>query len=302
MPTGRRPLLQLLAGGAAAFAGLAGGGRGAAAAAASADAAEQVLLDPQWPAAWPFRPDDFSRFDESADTAFYESPRFVTHIDDAAIGALTKYYAAVFPPSGQDDVAVLDICSSWISHYPAGFTAGRISGLGMNAEELKRNPALSDFAVADLNATPVLPYPDNSFDVVTNTVSVDYLNRPLEVFAEIRRVLKPGGCSINSFSNRCFPTKAISLWTSTGDLDHGERHRTSRFPALAAAPRPLPAPAGACPSSPPRRRPASVVWVVGSYFHYAGGFEAPYAKDITASGLLGKRGDPMYVVCARKSA
>ncbi len=25
-------------------------------------------------------------------------------------------------------MAVLDLCSSWISHYPKGYTAGRIAG------------------------------------------------------------------------------------------------------------------------------------------------------------------------------
>jgi SAM-dependent methyltransferase len=248
------------------MAAIAGGGRGVAAAAAAAPtAAEQVLLDPQWPAEWPWRAEDhFQRYDESADAAFYESPRFVAHIDDAAIQSLTGYYAEVFPSSGSQNTALLDVCSSWISHYPPGYAAGRISGLGMNAEELKRNPVLSDYEVRDLNAEPVLPYADNTFDVVTNTVSVDYLTRPLEVFRETQRVLKPGGLAIMSFSNRCFPTKAVAVWTSTGDLDH--------------------------------------CWIVGSYFHYAGGFEPPQSKEITRVGLLGNRGDPMYVVTARKLA
>jgi ubiquinone/menaquinone biosynthesis C-methylase UbiE len=97
---------------------------------------------------------------------------------------------------------------------PQGYTAGRIAGLGMNAAELERNGALSDFAVADLNATPTLPYADNTFDVVTNAVSVDYLTRPLEVMKEVQRVLKPGGIALMSFSNRCFPTKAIAIWSA----------------------------------------------------------------------------------------
>jgi SAM-dependent methyltransferase len=155
-----------------------------------------------------------------------------------------------------------DICSSWISHYPPKYEAGRISGLGMNEEELARNAVLTDFSVRDLNVDPTLPYEANTFDVVTNAVSVDYLTKPRQVFEEMHRVLKPGGLAIMSFSNRCFPTKAISLWTSTGDLDH--------------------------------------IWIVGSYFHYTKGFQPPQAEDITKVGLLGQRGDPMYVVYARK--
>ncbi|KXZ45829.1 hypothetical protein GPECTOR_50g623 [Gonium pectorale] len=226
---------------------------------------EKVLEDPRWPEKWPFRPENFLRYDESPDTYFYSQPRFVTHIDDQAIKALTKFYGAVFPPSGGQSTAVLDICSSWVSHYPEGYKAGRVAGLGMNEEELARNPQLTEFAVKDLNVDPTLPYGDNTFDVITNCVSVDYLNKPLEIFKEMHRVLKPGGTAYMSFSNRCFPTKAISLWTATGDADH--------------------------------------IWIVGSYFHYSvpGGFTEPKCKDITPKALFG-RTDPMYAVFASKQA
>ena len=184
----------------------------------------------------------------------------MTHIDDGAIKALTAFYAKTFPPPSPG-VAFLDVCSSWISHYPPAYTAAscRVSGLGMNEDELKRNGALSDYAVKDLNADPKLPYADASFDVVTNAVSVDYLTKPLDMMKEVNRVLKPGGLAIMSFSNRCFPTKAIAIWTSTGDMDH--------------------------------------IWIVGSYFHFAGGFSAPDALDISPNK---GRSDPMYVVYARK--
>lgn len=243
------------------------GARSVAAAAAADDKSAQVLLDPRWPEEFPFKPEYFQRYDESSDGDFYSQPRFVTHIDDAAIKALTQFYAESFPKSGSQDAALLDICSSWISHYPQNYTAGRIAGLGMNEAELARNTQLTEFAVKDLNEDPTLPYEADSFDVITNAVSVDYLTRPLEVFREMHRCLKPGGLAIMSFSNRCFPTKAISMWTSTGDLDH--------------------------------------IWIVGSYFHYSvpGGFAAPQAKEITLQqGPFGQRGDPMYVVYARKQA
>ena len=88
----------------------------------------QALLDPKWPEAFPFRPDMFGRYDESLDTQFYNAPRFVTHIDDNAIKALTQYYEAQFPKENTDQVAILDMCSSWISHYPKDFKAGRVVG------------------------------------------------------------------------------------------------------------------------------------------------------------------------------
>ena len=56
--------------------------------------------------------------------------------------------------------------------------------------------------------------------LAAQVVSVDYLTKPLEVFAEMHRVLKPGGSAIMSFSNRCFPTKAIAMWGSTDDSGH----------------------------------------------------------------------------------
>ncbi|WMV37987.1 hypothetical protein MTR67_031372 [Solanum verrucosum] len=374
-------------------------------------AIEQVLKNVEWPEQFPLKDEDFQRFDEynllnfcfllSSDTLFYEMPRFVTHIDDQAIAALTKYYSEVLPSSNTPGVAVLDMCSSWVSHYPAGFKQERIVGMGMNEEELKRNTVLTEYVVQDLNNNPKLPFGDNTFDVITNvnaclalkmlpsstcllsdalpgmiggrtkdltkaksvtyafwlpqefgyyriedqqpvivakdpfhsmafflgvefltkseyvtsatnyswemtiryikkkdrggtpflhkeetfilfrcsragsldsifrhkvswnllTVSVDYLTKPLDVFKEMSRVLKPGGLAIMSFSNRCFWTKAISIWTSTGDADH--------------------------------------VMIVGSYFHYAGGFEPPQAVDISPNP---GRSDPMYIVYSRKIA
>ena len=200
-PTSRRPLLKLLGTGLMAGA-LSFQGRSVAAAASVPTTPESILEDPQFPAEFPFRADAFERYDEGSDTDFYSYPRFVTHIDDAAIEALTDYYSQVFPPSGSQDKALLDICSSWISHFPKGYTAGKISGLGMNGEELARNTVLTDFAVKDLNEDPVLPYPDGTFDVITNAVSVDYLTNPMEVFKAMHRVLKPGCLAVRSFSNR----------------------------------------------------------------------------------------------------
>ncbi|KAL2501361.1 S-adenosyl-L-methionine-dependent methyltransferase superfamily protein [Forsythia ovata] len=206
-------------------------------------AVEKVLENVDWPEQFPFKEEDFQRFDETPDSLFYEAPRFVTHIDDPAIAALTKYYSEVFPPSDTPGVALLDMCSSWVSHYPKGYKQARIVGMGMNEEELKRNPVLTEYIVQDLNLDPKLPFEDNTFDVITNVVSVDYITKPIDVFKEVSRVLKPGGLAIISFSNRCFFTKAISIWTSTGDSDH--------------------------------------VLIVGAYFHYAGGFDPPKAVDIS---------------------
>ena len=112
----------------------------------------------------------------------------------------------------------------------------------MNAVELDRNPLAADRVVRDLNADPTLPYPGHTFDAATCCVSVDYLVRPLEVFDEVARVLRPGGRFVCTFSNRCFPTKAIRGWLASDDAAHvalvGEYfHRSEGWTGVHAAER-----------------------------------------------------------------
>jgi SAM-dependent methyltransferase len=158
----------------------------------------------------PFPPGFFDRSDPSTDTMFYSWPRLVTHIDDSAIAAVGALYEEL-KVAGD----VLDLMGSWVSHFrtpPANLTV-----LGMNANELRENHAATATAVHDLNADPKLPFAEESFDAVVCCVSVDYLTRPVEVFTEVARVLRPGGPFVCTFSNRCFPTKAIRGWLYAGD-------------------------------------------------------------------------------------
>ena len=150
----------------------------------------------------------FDRADEGDDAGFYATPRFVLHIDDATVSALTAAYRKCIAP-GSD---VLDLMSSWVSHLPEDLPLGHVSGLGMNEQELAQNPRLDDFLVHDLNRDPELPYIGGSFDVVLNAVSIQYLTRPAEVFRSAARVLRPGGLHVVALSHRCFPTKAIRAW------------------------------------------------------------------------------------------
>jgi len=166
---------------------------------------------------WPidaFPPGFFDRSDPSPDDRFYSWSRLVTHIDDAAIAGVGALYEEL-------DITgdVLDVMASWVSHFPTA--PARLTVLGMNADELAANPQASDAVVHDLNADPTLPFADGSFDAAVCCVSVDYLTRPVEVFAEVRRVLRPGGVFACTFSNRCFPTKAIRGWLATDDAQHG---------------------------------------------------------------------------------
>lgn len=147
----------------------------------------------------------FEREDPTDDAAFYAAPRFVTHIDDATIAALTAVYRQRLPA----DARILDLMSSWISHLPEDVRYARVTGHGMNAEELAANPRLDASFVRDLNRNPQLPLEDACVDAVLIAVSVQYLIRPVEVFGELARVLAPGGSVLIACSHRCFPTKAV---------------------------------------------------------------------------------------------
>ncbi len=161
----------------------------------------------------PFPPGFFDRFDPSPDAGFYAGERLVTHIDDGAIAAVGATYAQL----GVDG-EVLDLMSSWVSHFTT--PPRHLTVLGMNERELRANRQAHAHVVHDLNADPQLPFADASFDDAVCCVSVDYLVRPLEVFAEVARVLRPGGRFVTTFSNRCFPTKAIRGWLDTDDDGH----------------------------------------------------------------------------------
>jgi SAM-dependent methyltransferase/FKBP-type peptidyl-prolyl cis-trans isomerase 2 len=162
---------------------------------------------------WQDRPTDFftsDAFEQSSvepDGRFYQAPRLIDHLDRTATQQVEKLYGRLLPSGAR----VLDLMSSWKSHLDLAQPAS-VTGLGMNAEELEANPALGNRVVHDLNADPGLPFSDQSFDAVVCTVSVEYLTRPLEVFAEVHRVLKPGGRFVLIFSNRYFPPKVIRVW------------------------------------------------------------------------------------------
>jgi hypothetical protein len=157
----------------------------------------------------------FDKADQSSDAEFYAFPRFVTHIDDGAIAAVTQAYRESLPAGG----AILDLMSSWVSHLPDEIAYASVVGHGMNEEELAANPRLSRWFVQDLNIEPTLLLADNAFDGAGLCVSIQYLQRPVEVFSEVRRVLRPGSPFVVSFSNRCFSTKAVAIWQSFAGPD-----------------------------------------------------------------------------------
>jgi SAM-dependent methyltransferase len=158
----------------------------------------------------------FTRDDESPDDRFYVSPRKVVHIDDGAIAALGALYTEILPRGGR----LLDLMSSWRSHLPPDFRAAAVVGLGLNAEEMADNPQLGSHAVHDVNRDTRLPFGDAEFDGAMCAVSIQYVIHPVLLLREVRRVLRPGAPFVVSFSNRCFPTKAVAVWLDTTDAQH----------------------------------------------------------------------------------
>ena len=158
----------------------------------------------------------FAKEDPTDDLAFYAPARLVTHIDEAAVEALTGFYRQVLPRGGR----VLDLMSSWVSHLPDDRAYAEVVGQGMNSEELAANPRLARWFVQDLNRDTRLPLETDAFDAALCCVGAQYLQQPVAVFKEVRRVLAPRAPFIVSFSNRCFPTKAVAIWRALDGVGH----------------------------------------------------------------------------------
>jgi len=229
---------------------------------ARASPASRALDDVPWPDMFPYSPEDLKPIMAGNDGLFYFLPKFVYHAGDECRASLTNFYEGVLPADGD----VLDLCSSWTSHYPKDWRTApdrRCVALGLNFLELIANPSKTEWKVQDLNAEPTLPYADESFDLVTNSLSVDYVTQPLRLFDEMARVLKPGGLACMAFTNRCFPTKVVPIWTQPfTEVNHAK--------------------------------------IVGSYYHFS---SADWAEigiaDVSPDGWVGQR-DPMIVVMGRK--
>src|SRR5882757_7993985 len=152
--------------------------------------------------------DFFRRVDDSDDELFYSTPRLVVHIDDGAIAKVGEIYARILPEGG----TILDLMSSWRSHLPERIHTAKVVGVGLNRAEMEDNPALDEIVVHNVNVNPRLPFDEGSFDGAVMTVSVQYVTRPAELFADVGRALKPHAPFVVTFSNRMFPTKAVALW------------------------------------------------------------------------------------------
>ena len=199
----------------------------------------------------------FDKEDQGDDLSFYKPPRLVTHIDEGAVASLTACYRELVPANGR----VLDLMSSWVSHLPDDVEYAEVIGHGMNAAELAANPRLTRSFVQDLNRDPALPLGDASVDAAAICVSIQYLQQPVAVLREVARVLRPDGVVAITFSNRCFPTKAVAIWHHLDDQGHLE--------------------------------------LVGRYLEEAGNWADIVQLDRSPKAARMGLGDPLYAVVAR---
>ncbi len=158
--------------------------------------------------------DAFSRLDESDDGVFYAMDRFVSHLDSVALATVERLVGELVT---EERPVILDLMAGWDSHIPGHLNPATVVGLGLNENELQQNLKLSKFVIHDLNQDPHLPFADNRFDCVINTVSIDYMTKPMEVFGNVARILKPGGLFLVVFSNRMFPQKAVKVWRDSSE-------------------------------------------------------------------------------------
>lgn len=186
------------------------------------DVADMLTANgPGMQARWRDRPTDFwsdepfARVATEPDGMFYAMSRMEPHIDRAAARQIAGLYRRLLPAGAR----VLDLMASWESHLDADHGLGEVLGLGMNTTEMAANPRLDGHRVHDLNRPSPLPYEDASFDAVICSLAVEYLTRPFEVFAEVARVLRPGGRFILTFSNRWFPPKVIRVWEDAHEFE-----------------------------------------------------------------------------------
>jgi SAM-dependent methyltransferase len=192
-----------------------------------------------------FSEDEFSRLDESNDTEFYAKDRFVSHLDSLALSTVESLIGDLVI---EKEPVILDLMAGWDSHIPDSLKPSRVVGLGLNENELRKNKTLTEHVILDINKNPDLPFPEGTFDIVVNTVSVDYMTRPLEIFKEVARVLKHGGLFLVIFSNRMFPEKAFKLWRESDEdervilvdefFNHSGAFEKTRFFASKGKPRP----------------------------------------------------------------
>lgn len=166
------------------------------------------------------RPEFFRRLDERPDALFYRRPRLTSHVDEEARTFLCDAYDALLPKDG----AVLDLMAGVRSHLCERYP--HVTGLGLNADELHANDRVDESVVFDLNVHAELPFETARFDAAVCSVSVQYMVRPIDTFASVARVLRPGAPFAVAISSRMFEQKAVLAWRASDDEAHERLVRT----------------------------------------------------------------------------
>ena len=151
--------------------------------------------------------------DETNDSEFYSTPKFVYHLDANFRKNLSQIYQEEF----ENNCSVLDLMSSWDSYLPRNLKYKKVIGHGLNEEELKKNKAFESYWIQNLNIDKKIPLENESIDYCLMVAAWQYLQYPEKIAEEVARVLDQKGKFIISFSNRAFWHKAPNIWTYSSE-------------------------------------------------------------------------------------
>ncbi len=156
--------------------------------------------------------------DETNDSLFYSTPKFVYHLDSNFRKNLSKLYEEEI----KNNSSVLDLMSSWDSYLPKNKKYKKVIGHGLNKDELEKNKAFDDYWIQNFNVDQKIPLENESIDFCLMVAAWQYLQYPEKIAEEIARILNVNGKILIAFSNRAFWHKAPNIWTYSSELERTE--------------------------------------------------------------------------------
>ena len=156
--------------------------------------------------------------DETNDSLFYSTPKFVYHLDSN----FRKNLSALYEKEIKNNSTVLDLMSSWDSYLPKNIKYNKVIGHGLNKEELQRNKAFDDYWIQNFNINQKIPLDNETVDYCLMVAGWQYLQYPEKISEEIARILNQNGKFIIAFSNRAFWHKAPNIWTYSNEAERIE--------------------------------------------------------------------------------
>ena len=156
--------------------------------------------------------------DETNDSEFYSTPKFVYHLD----ANFRKNLSEIYQKEIRNNSSVLDLMSSWDSYLPMNLKYKKVIGHGLNKEELERNIAFDDYWIQNLNINQKIPLKNQTIDYCLMVAAWQYLQYPEKIAEEIARILNQNGKFIIAFSNRAFWHKAPNIWTYSNETERIE--------------------------------------------------------------------------------